>query len=221
MHIYMKVSGSKYIFLVLYVDILLAANDIDLLVETKQLLFSYFDMKDLEEAFYVLDIQILRERTGGILRLSKQTYIERILKMFNMKSCSSSKTSIVKGDKFFKGQCPQNDIERYQMKTVPYSLVMGSLIYAQVCTRLDIAFVVGVLGRYLSDPSQSHWKIATKFLRYFQGTKDIMLKYQCTDTLEVIGFNDFNYASCVGDKKSTSSYIFMMAEGVVSWKSVK
>ena len=49
--IYMKVSGSKYIFLVLYVhDILLAANDIDLLVETKQLLFSHFDMKDLGEA---------------------------------------------------------------------------------------------------------------------------------------------------------------------------
>ena len=40
MHIYIKVNGSKYIFLVLYVyDILLAANDTDLLVETKQLLF--------------------------------------------------------------------------------------------------------------------------------------------------------------------------------------
>ena len=44
--IYMKVSGNKYIFLVLYVDdILLAANDIDLLVETKKLLFNHFDMK--------------------------------------------------------------------------------------------------------------------------------------------------------------------------------
>ena len=41
--IYMKVSGRKYIFLVLYVDdILLAANDINLLVETKQILFSHF-----------------------------------------------------------------------------------------------------------------------------------------------------------------------------------
>ena len=53
----MKVSGSKYIFLVLYVDdILLIANDIDLLVETKQLLFSYFDMKELGETSYVLGI---------------------------------------------------------------------------------------------------------------------------------------------------------------------
>ena len=81
----MKVSGSKYIFLVLYVDdILLRANDTDLLVETKQLLFSHFDMKDLGEASYVLGIQILRDRPSGVLRLSQQTYIEHILKMFNM-----------------------------------------------------------------------------------------------------------------------------------------
>ena len=42
------------------------------------------------------------------------------------------------------------------MKAYPYSSFVGSLLYAQVCTRLDIAFVVGVLGRYLGDPGQSH-----------------------------------------------------------------
>ena len=67
----MKVSGSKYIFLVLYVDdILLLANDIDMLLKTKQLLFSHFDMKDLGEASYVLGIQILCDRPSSILRLS-------------------------------------------------------------------------------------------------------------------------------------------------------
>ena len=73
-----------------------------------------------------------------------------------MQSCSSSKTAIVKGDIFSKGQCPQNDIERDQMKEIPYSAVVGSLMYAQVCTRPDIAFIFGVLDRYLSDPGQSH-----------------------------------------------------------------
>ena len=48
-----------------------------------------------------------------------------------------------------------------------------------------------------------------------------MLTYRHTDTLEVVGFSDSDYVSCVDDKKSTSAYIFMMAEGVVSWKSVK
>ena len=48
-----------------------------------------------------------------------------------------------------------------------------------------------------------------------------MLTYQHTDTLEVVGLSDFDYAGCMDDKKSTSSYIFMMVEGVFSWKSVK
>ena len=153
----MKVNGSKYIFLVLYVDnVLLVANDIGLLVETKQLLFSHFDMKDLGETSYVLGIQVLHDRPSDIMRLSQETYIERILKMFNMQPYSYGKTLIVKGDIFSKGLCPQNEIKRDKMKVVPYSSVVCSLIYAQICTRLDIAFVVGVLGRYLNDPGQSH-----------------------------------------------------------------
>ena len=98
---------------------------------------------------------------------------------------------------------------------------VSSLMYAQVCTRLDIAFVVGVLGRYLSDPSQSHWKVDKKVLKYLQGTKDFMLTYRHTDTLKVVSFSDSDYADCVDDKQSTYGYIFMMAEEVVSWKNVK
>ena len=104
---------SKYTFLVLYVDnILLATNDTNLLVETKQLLFSHFDMKDFGEASYVFSIQILCDRPSGIMRFSQHIYIKCILKRFNMQSYSSSKAPIVKGDRFSKGQCAHNDIER-------------------------------------------------------------------------------------------------------------
>ena len=54
------------------------------------------------------------------------------------------------------------------MKAVPYSSVVGSLMYAQVCTHPDIAFVVGVLGRYLSDPGKSHWYAAKKVRDIFK-----------------------------------------------------
>ena len=86
---------------------------------------------------------------------------------------------------------------------------------------LILLFFVGVLGRYLSDPNQSHWKMAKKVLRYLQGIKDFMLTYRHTDTLEEVCFSDFNYTGCMDDKKSTFGYIFMMVEGAVSWKSVK
>ncbi|RVX11703.1 Retrovirus-related Pol polyprotein from transposon TNT 1-94 [Vitis vinifera] len=185
------------------------------------MLSTHFDMKDLGEAFYVLGIKILRDRANGVLKLSQRAYIERILKRFNMHNCKSTKASIVKGDKFSKAQCPQNDDEREEMKTIPYSSVVGSLMYAQVCTRPDIAFVVGMLGRYLSNPGSQHWKAAKKVLRYLQGTKDLMLTYQRTSLLDVVGFCDADFAGCIDDKKSTTGYIFMMAGGAVSWKSVK
>ena len=88
-------------------------------------------------------------------------------------------------------------------------------------TRLDIAFVVGMLGMYLRDLSQSHWKIAKKVLRYLHGTKDLMLTYRRTDTLKVVSFSNFDYVGCLDDKKSTSDYIFRMVEGAVSWKSIR
>jgi hypothetical protein len=61
------------------------------------------------------------------------------------------------------------------MQAIPYASVVDSLIYAQMCTGPDIAYVVGVLGRYLSDPGLSHWTAAKKVLRYLKGTKDFML----------------------------------------------
>jgi hypothetical protein len=48
----------------------------------------------------------------------------------------------MKGDRFNLNQCPKNDLEREQMKNIPYTSVVGSLMYAQVCTIPYIAFVV-------------------------------------------------------------------------------
>jgi hypothetical protein len=145
--IYLKVSGSKVIFLVLYVDkILLKSNDLGLLHEIKQFLSQNFEMKDLGEASYVIGIEIHRDRNQRILRLSQKAYIEKVLERFKLKNCSTSVTPIVKGDKFSKDQCPQNALEQEQMKNIPYTSAVGSLLYAQVYTRLNIAMAIGMLG---------------------------------------------------------------------------
>lgn len=107
------------------------------------------------------------------------------------------------------------------MKNIPYASAVGSLMYAQVCTRPDIAFTVGILGRYQSNPGLDHWKAAKKVMRYLQGTKDYMLMYRQTDNLEVIGYSDLDFASCVDSRKSTSEHIFMLASGAISWRSTK
>ena len=139
----------KYIFLVLYVDdILLASSDVNLLLETKKFLSSKFGMKDLGEASFVLEIEIHQDRENGVLELSQKAYLEKVLKKYSMQNCKSSPAPIVKGDRYGEFQCPRNQYEIDQMKVVPYSSAVESLQYAQVCTRPDLAFVTGLLGRY-------------------------------------------------------------------------
>ena len=109
----------------------------------------------------MLGIQIHRDRSRGILGLSQKSYIEKILKRFCMHDCKPSDTPVAKGDKFSLNQCPKNNFEIQEMQQIPYALAIGSLMYAQVCTRPDIAYIVGMLGRYLSNPGKDHW-IAAK-----------------------------------------------------------
>ena len=71
-----------------------------------------------------------------------------------------------------------NGINYEDWKRVPYASVVGSLMYAQVCTRPNIAFAINALGRYLSNPGLNHWKAMKKVMRYLQGTKDYMLTYK-------------------------------------------
>ena len=73
-----------------------------------------------------------------------------------MKDCSPSVAPIMKGDKLSLNQCPKNDLEKESMKNIPYTSVVGSLMYAQVCIRPDIAYAVGVLGRYQSNLGMNH-----------------------------------------------------------------
>ena len=168
----------------MWIKILLASND-------KGMLYSKnFDMKDMGDASYILGIKIHRDRYKGILSLSQETYINKVLERFRMKSCSPSIAPIVKYDKFNLSQCPKNDFEREHMRNIPYASLVGSLMHAQVCTRPDIAFVVGMLGRYQSNPGLDHWRAAKKVLRYLQGTKHYMLTWRRLENLEVIGYSD-------------------------------
>lgn len=79
-----------------------------------------------------------------------------------MHYCSHVKIHIVKSDKFSKFICPQNDSGRTQMQAISYSSIVGNLIYAQVFTQSDIAYVIGVLERYLSNSGLVHWKFIKK-----------------------------------------------------------
>jgi hypothetical protein len=156
-----------------------------------------------------------------VLGLSQKAYLEKVLKKFNMYQCKPSPVPIVKGDKFGNFQSPRNQYEIDQMKSVLYASAVRSLMYAQVCTRPDIAFATGMFGRFQKNPGPDHWKGIKKALRYLQGTKGLMLTYRISDTLEIVGYSDSDFAGYKDTEKSTSGYVFLLAGGAISWKSSK
>ncbi|RDY14616.1 hypothetical protein CR513_00297, partial [Mucuna pruriens] len=126
-----------------------------------------------------------------------------------MKDNKPEDTPIAKGDKFSLKQCPNNDLERNEMQKIIYASAMGSLMYAQVCTRPDIAFVVGVLDRYLSDPVMQHWKAVKCVIHYLRRTKGYMLTYRKSEGLEIIMYSDSDFDGCQDSKRSMFGYIYI------------
>jgi hypothetical protein len=104
-----------------------------------------------------------------------------------MYKCFATAAPVVKGDKLGTFPCSKNKYESDQMKSIPYASVIGSLMYAQVCIRPDIAFITGLLGRFQTNPGLKHWEAIKKVLRYLQGTKNIMLTYRKSNELKLCG----------------------------------
>ncbi|CAL2256878.1 unnamed protein product [Prunus armeniaca] len=78
------------------------------------------------------------------------------------------------------------------MRNKPYASLVGSIVYAQVCTRPDLALCISKIGRFQSNPRMQHWIAGKKIMRYLQRTKAYMLIYKCTENLELVGYVDAN-----------------------------
>ena len=72
------------------------------------------------------------------------------------------------------------------MSRIPYASTVGSTMYAMLCTRPDVAYSLGVVSRYQSDPGENHWKVVKAILKYLRNTKDQWLVYGESD-LKLVG----------------------------------
>lgn len=94
--------------------------------------------------------------------MSLEAYINKIFERFWKKDYSPSVAPIMKSDNFLLNQYIRNNFEKELMENIPYASAVESLMYAQVCTRFDIAFAVGMLGSYQSSSGLDHWRVAKK-----------------------------------------------------------
>ncbi|KAK2414511.1 hypothetical protein P8452_13305 [Trifolium repens] len=220
--VYKKVSGSKIVFLVLYVDdILLIGNDVPTLQQVKTWLGNCFSMKDLGEAAYILGIRIYRDRSQRLLGLSQSTYIDKVLRRFNMHDSKKGFIPMQHGICLSKTQCPSSKEERERMNEIPYASAIGSIMYAMLCTRPDVSYALSATSRYQSDPGESHWIAVKNILKYLRRTKETFLVYGGEEELSVVGYTDASFQTDKDDFRSQSGFVFCLNGGAVSWKSSK
>ena len=212
--IYVRNDGKDLILLAVYVDdLLLAGKSETATAKIKAELARVFTVKDMGELHHFLGMRV--KQGSGYIWIGQDSYTKSILEKFNMAKCRSTSTPMDPGAILEKAKPsdPRFDQSLYQA-------AIGSLLYLAIYTRPDIAYAVGKLAQYCSDPTVCHWKAIKHLLRYLQGTPNFGIKYT-NDSNDMTAYADADFGGDRDDRKSTSGFVIMKNNGPISWKSKK
>ena len=203
-------EGNTLTIVAVYVDdlIILAEND-DEMKSIKADLTKKFKMKDMGELHYCLGINILQDKKNKQIVLNQRQYIEKIIKKFGQED---AKTVCTPADVNVKLQ--QDDGVSKKVDSIQYQSLIGSLLYAAIATRPDIAQAVGVAAKYCKSPTEAHLTAAKRILKYLKGTSSVGIRFEESGNENLIGFSDANWAGDLDDRHSTSG--FMLVNGPIS-----
>lgn len=210
--LFYKHSEQKITILAVYVDdIIITGDDEGETTRLKKCLSQAFEVKDLGKLKYFLGIEVARSSKG--IALSQRKYTLDLLNDMGMMGCRAASTPIDQNNKVTAESGDSVDKEKYQR-------LVGRLIY--LChTRPDISYAVGVVSRYMHDPRDGHLEAAQRILRYLKGTPGKGLWFKSNGHLNVDGYCDADWASCLDDRRSTSGYCVFVGGNLVSWRSKK
>jgi hypothetical protein len=194
----------------------------------KMQLASEFQMADMGPVAWFLGMRIKRLQDGSY-RLDQAHYIEDLLQKFQASSAVPVSTPMEAG---FINTLRKSAAESPLLSSQEHSLyqsIIGSLMYAMLGSRPDLAYTVGVLGRFASEPQRVHMLAARRTLKYLKGTVDFGLLYRAGTSsagepegpgAQLYGFTDASWGD-LEDRKSTGAYIFLLSGAAISWASKK
>jgi len=201
------------LYLLVYVDDIIITGDdehaVDLLIQN---LAKRFSLKDLGSLTYFLGVELQSHPHG--LVLSQHRYIQDLLHHTNMSNSWPVATPLPPG--------PPSTLVMGELILDPseYRATVGSLQYLSV-TRPNLSFVVNKLSQFMHKPTEEHWKLVKRLLRYLSGTSNVglLLHHQSPDHLHA--FSDADWGENKDDFSSTSAYILYIGRNPVSWSSKK
>ncbi|PHU26198.1 Retrovirus-related Pol polyprotein from transposon TNT 1-94 [Capsicum chinense] len=214
-----EVSNGSFVYLLLYInDILIAVKDVREIIKVKAQLSKEFEMKDLGAAKKILGMEIMWDREKCKLYLSQKRHIEKVLHRFNMQNAKPVRTPLAAHFKLSATLSLKIDYERDYISRVPYSSAVGSLMYAMVCFRPDLSYVVSIVSTYMANPGKEHWKAVQWIFRYLRGFADVCLQFgRNRDGL--IGYVDSDFTGDRDKRRSLTGYVFTIGGCTISWKA--
>ena len=178
------------------------------LVRSLQQKYQFTGGNDLQ---WFLGIEVIRDRSQRLIWLSQTAYLDKIVNLATTNPTAKVPMSAVKLLPY-DGKAEPWSITAYQQKT-------GSILYAAVITRPDIAFAASQLVRFNNNPSPQHHKAADQVLYYLHNTRTLALQLGGADDYVVA--SDASFADNSLDRKSSQAYAMKLFGGLVGWRANK
>jgi hypothetical protein len=194
------------------------ASDGLILKELKSRLEEEYDMSDLGELHFFLGVQIERNRAARTITLHQGHYIEEVLVRFGMEDCKPIGTPLDPKAPLVKLTEEEYEQHKHEMQGIPYKEAVGSLMYAMVATRADLAFAVSVVSQFMARPAPMHWAAVKRIMRYLKGTLHMKLCLGGKD-ITIKGYCDADWGGDLNTRRSTTGYVFYLGDGAISWNS--
>ena len=110
------------------------------------------------------------------------------------------------------------------MERIPYANLVGSIMYAMVCTRPDLSYSVSIVSRFMVDPCKEHWHALKCALRYIKGTIGKGLVFGSSKGVwsnegVITGFVDSDFAGCLDSRKSLTGYVLTTFGTTITWRA--
>jgi hypothetical protein len=213
--------GNDVVILFIHVDdTTITGSSARLIEEFEQRIGKTFDITHLGPVSWLLGLGVTRDRAKGTLSISQETYINSIVRRFNLEDAKPASAPIDSNTRLVKTDCPESAEDKQGMKGIPYREVIGALNWVAVGSRPDVAFVVSQLAQFLNNPGRVHWEAAKRVIRYLKSTEGLKLTYGGGERQGFEGFTDADGAT-QDHRHAISGYAILLDGGAVSWSSKK
>lgn len=142
-------------------------------------------MKDMGELSDILGISVVQDKAKNCVFLHQKHYIEPILQKYGMNNANPIATPADANVKLKK-----DDGVSKLVNSSTYQSMVGSLLYAAMDTRPDIAQTVNVVSKLNANLNAAHLTAMKRILQYLKGTVNLALKYEQSESGTLIGFSD-------------------------------